>query len=483
MRDDGGGGAGTLGIDVPAGDAGALAAAAGDLRGGSGVLDRVAHSVRDDACVAGWSGTAALSFQGAAVGQAGSAATGAGALTAAASLVAELGQALVHATRVAERAVADALDAKARGDRARADAAAAASAARLHAAAAQAAGDRASALQATGHPAPAEVAAREQAAGAARDAHARAGAASSAAAAADEDLQAARRRGNEATDHYRDLARQTAGKIAALADMAPDVLGVNGVPVASIGGPGRPPGIAPLPPPAPAEEDKDDGGGGIMGWVHGGLDVAGFVPVVGALADGANGLIYVAEGDYVNAGLSAGAAVPFVGDAAAGAKLAYKGAKAIEAADDVADTARAGRTLLEGGQAADGSFVPAVLDGDALPLSARPQPGQRIHRVYGQPADGHGPIPMEPNDFSGPAGRSWTPTDPAHMPNPRDHLGLPDVNAGRFVVEGRIIDAKAIVVRRALPLDGTRGGGLEYLIPDPTGQIRIVSVRGISPPL
>ena len=57
---------------------------------------------------------------------------------------------------------------------------------------------------------------------------------------------------------------------------------------------------------------------------HGVLDVVGLIPVVGEIADGASALIYVAEGDYVNAAISAAAMIPGAGMAATGAKYGKK---------------------------------------------------------------------------------------------------------------------------------------------------------------
>lgn len=63
--------------------------------------------------------------------------------------------------------------------------------------------------------------------------------------------------------------------------------------------------------PAPAPSDEGGGlWGSVGGWVHGGLDVLGLVPGFGEVADGVNALIYLAEGDYLNAGLSAAAMIP-----------------------------------------------------------------------------------------------------------------------------------------------------------------------------
>lgn len=75
-----------------------------------------------------------------------------------------------------------------------------------------------------------------------------------------------------------------------------------------------------------------------MDGVHIALDVAGFIPVVGDLADLANGVIFAAEGDWVNAGIST-AAIFF--DAATGAKLATKASKEVigETVETVAEKA------------------------------------------------------------------------------------------------------------------------------------------------
>lgn len=70
---------------------------------------------------------------------------------------------------------------------------------------------------------------------------------------------------------------------------------------------------------------------------HTGLDVVGLIPGLGEIADGANALIYLAEGDTVNAAISAAAIIPGAGMAATGAKLCRKAAgPAIEAAGKTA---------------------------------------------------------------------------------------------------------------------------------------------------
>ncbi|HMG25172.1 MAG TPA: DUF4157 domain-containing protein, partial [Kofleriaceae bacterium] len=61
---------------------------------------------------------------------------------------------------------------------------------------------------------------------------------------------------------------------------------------------------------------------------HLALDVAGLFPVVGVVADVANGLLYAAEGNWKQAALSLVFAIPAVGDAAKAGQLGAKGAAA-----------------------------------------------------------------------------------------------------------------------------------------------------------
>nr|WTB34324.1 hypothetical protein OG781_36805 [Streptomyces sp. NBC_00830] len=92
---------------------------------------------------------------------------------------------------------------------------------------------------------------------------------------------------------------------------------------------------------------------------HAVLDVAGQVPVIGEDADGANAIWYAAEGNWVDAGLSAAGMIPFAGSVATGTRLASKTVKAVDAvsdgakaADNVADTAKAADTATDTAQAA-----------------------------------------------------------------------------------------------------------------------------------
>lgn len=74
-----------------------------------------------------------------------------------------------------------------------------------------------------------------------------------------------------------------------------------------------------------------------MPWVHGTLDVAGFLGPIGPIADGVNTLIFVVEGNYVEAGTSAFAMVPVWGDAYKAGRISHK---AIDAFEEVSNLAK-----------------------------------------------------------------------------------------------------------------------------------------------
>jgi|GEM_PF-4845228 len=119
-------------------------------------------------------------------------------------------------------------------------------------------------------------------------------------------------------------------------------------------------------PPEPQGGGLLDALGGISGIGHTVLDVAGFIPVVGVVADLANAGWYAAEGDYVNAGLSAVGAIPGIGDAAAAARMGVRGANAAadiaRNADNVADAARGADTATEITQVTTPSGGPVVFN-------------------------------------------------------------------------------------------------------------------------
>ncbi|NGO78156.1 DNRLRE domain-containing protein [Streptomyces sp. YC504] len=74
---------------------------------------------------------------------------------------------------------------------------------------------------------------------------------------------------------------------------------------------------------------------------HAALDVVGLIPVVGEVADVANGIWYAAEGNYVDAALSMSSAIPFVGYAATAVKAGKYAKKGLDAADTANDARKA----------------------------------------------------------------------------------------------------------------------------------------------
>lgn len=122
------------------------------------------------------------------------------------------------------------------------------------------------------------------------------------------------------------------------------------------------------------------------------LDVAGLVPVIGAPADGINAVWYAAEGDWVNAGLSATGMIPIAGEAATAAKLgvkatnavldtartADKAADATRASDEVADAANGVETAAGASRSADEAAPPSTSSGSGgdKPPTDNPPPNK-----------------------------------------------------------------------------------------------------------
>ncbi|MFF8842160.1 DNRLRE domain-containing protein [Streptomyces sp. NPDC015127] len=74
---------------------------------------------------------------------------------------------------------------------------------------------------------------------------------------------------------------------------------------------------------------------------HAALDVVGLIPVVGEVADVANGIWYAAEGNYVDAALSMSSAIPLVGYGATAVKAGKYAKKGLDAADSANDARKA----------------------------------------------------------------------------------------------------------------------------------------------
>lgn len=75
------------------------------------------------------------------------------------------------------------------------------------------------------------------------------------------------------------------------------------------------------------------------------LQTVGMLPVIGPIADVADTLLYVAEGDYKNAAKSAVSIIPGIGDAFGGVR---KGVKGLEAMGVIADGSKVANNIADG---------------------------------------------------------------------------------------------------------------------------------------
>ena len=107
----------------------------------------------------------------------------------------------------------------------------------------------------------------------------------------------------------------------------------------------------------------------VLPVVHVALDVAGFIPGVGAVADLANAVIYLAEGDFVNAAISGVGAVPIIGDAV---EAASKGAKVVSKGTKIAKGVKAVKTAKNAKKGAKGvKALSKLKKGKALRKAAK----------------------------------------------------------------------------------------------------------------
>ncbi len=99
-------------------------------------------------------------------------------------------------------------------------------------------------------------------------------------------------------------------------------------------------------------------------WGHTILDVLGLIPVIGDPADAVSAAWYSAEGDWVDAGLSAASLIPFAGDALGAGKLLGRAGrladllKMVDRFGNVIDPGSPlARTLLKGMKVEDGVYT------------------------------------------------------------------------------------------------------------------------------
>lgn len=152
---------------------------------------------------------------------------------------------------------------------------------------------------------------------------------------------------------------------------------------------------------------------------HNALDAIGVIPGFGEVADAINGTIYLAEGDYLNAGLSFVSCIPVAGDAAGKSGKAANQALGITGdiakyGDDVVDVA--GDIAKHGDDIADVATDIAKHGDDALGAvsdatkSSKPMTWNEFQHANG----GKGMSKAEMSD-------AWNQYKQSNMPNGGDH--------------------------------------------------------------
>lgn len=135
----------------------------------------------------------------------------------------------------------------------------------------------------------------------------------------------------------------------------------------------------------------------VSGKIHTSLDAAGMCPGLGEPADALNGVLHTLEGNWVDAGLSFAAMVPFLGNAITPLKYA----------DEAVDAAKALDNARDASKVADNCPI------DTGPLYRR----------------GTFPDPDKNWDGNYVKGKDWSQENPLTTPDYADSYGLPSGNS------------------------------------------------------
>lgn len=174
------------------------------------------------------------------------------------------------------------------------------------------------------------------------------------------------------------------------------------------------------------------------------------VAAVAALVNAIGNVVLAIDGErsWAEAGLSILGAVLSVVGLGGAARLAIRGVQAV----------RGTSTRVVGSPLTAREFLrlkPRDLRQWVRDLSTpvpQPHQNQLIYRLHGNGS----------HQFGG----SWTPVNPRTLANPRQQLGLPDVNGVTHVTVIRLTDPSIVAqVRRGLPYSGKLGGAPEYVLP------------------
>lgn len=107
----------------------------------------------------------------------------------------------------------------------------------------------------------------------------------------------------------------------------------------------------------------------VLDGIQTALDLAGFAPGLGAVPDLLNAAISACRGNWAEAGLSVIAAVPGIGDVAAGVKVVNKGVKMTKAAQKVEKTAEVGKGVKKATKAGDATKQVSKVENKPTDLS------------------------------------------------------------------------------------------------------------------
>ncbi len=142
------------------------------------------------------------------------------------------------------------------------------------------------------------------------------------------------------------------------------------------------------------------------------------------------------------------------------------GSGAAGAAGNQGSTGSSGYDYVNGRPASNNPSVADAIWDWWKNLTAPEPPPEVVYRVWGGGAKADG--------------RYWSPINPDSLgSNYRDAAGLPNENTGTNLITGLLVNRAGVEVSSATPLDGNRGGLVQYFIPDPNKQVKVISNKSV----
>lgn len=157
---------------------------------------------------------------------------------------------------------------------------------------------------------------------------------------------------------------------------------------------------------------------------HTALDAVGEVPIVGSVSEGVNAVWYGAQGDYLDAGLSAASAIPGVGEGVDAMRLAKDGIGIAKDGETVVRDVHDGETIARDARTTDATLTGATRERPPEPVRTGVKPGDADPSTAPHNPKARGPAdPVGPDGGARGGGNPDAPKEPGGGGGSSDDAG------------------------------------------------------------